>query len=451
MPQMKNPTRVVAIAEPGPIQEQIRSALDSDSEFQLLDVLQSLERVIPEIRAAQPNMIVLDHQVGEESTLDTIDAVALQFPEIAIVAILPSDDLVRAQQALLAGVRTFLVQPFTQDHMLATLRRVRDLETRRAQFHAEEAARAAEGSEPVRILTVFSPRGGVGCSTLAANLALALRDQTAERVLLMDGKLLFGHIGLMLNVRTPNSIADLIPHAQFYFTEGLDALLDCLRQAVSARGLPLRLYVDNAKVYRSGQLASIAASLGILVVHTPPYQPQGRGKIERWFRTVRDQFLANLDRQHPLTLEELNSRLWRWIDRHYHRCPHSALGSTPLLRWQRDIEKIRQIPPATDVRRLFFHRVLRLVRRDSTFRLHSQLYEAPAHLAGQRPEIRFDPLDLSQVELYLDGKLQGQARPVDPVVNASLPRAQPEASEPSDPTGINYLELLQDDSQDEED
>ena len=228
----------------------------------------------------------------------------------------------------------------------------------------------------------------------------------------------------------------LIPHAQFYFNEGLDALLDCLRQALSARGLPLRLYVDNAKVYRSQQLASIAASLGILVVHTPPYQPQGRGKIERWFKTVRTQFLANLDCQRPLTLEELNCRLWRWIDRHYHRSEHSALGRTPLLRWQRDIEKIRQIPPATDVRRLFFHRLLRLVRRDSTFRLDSQLYEAPAHLAGQRLEIRFDPLDLSQVELYLDGKLQGQARPVDPVVNALIPRSRPQAPAPSGPTGI---------------
>ena len=243
----------------------------------------------------------------------------------------------------------------------------------------------------------------------------------------------------------------LIPHAQFYPTEGLDALLDCLRQAVSARGIPLRLYVDNAKVYRSRQLASIAASLGILVVHTPPYQPQGRGKIERWFKTVRDQFLANLDRQRPLTLEELNFRLWRWIDRHYHRSQHSALGSTPLLRWQRDIEKIRQIPPTTDVRRLFFHRLLRVVRRDSTFRLHSQLYKATAHLAGQRLEIRFDPLNLAQVDLYLEGKPQAQARPVDPVANASIPRSRPQAPPPSDPTGINYIELLQEDSDPEED
>ena len=75
------------------------------------------------------------------------------------------------------------------------------------------------------------------------------------------------------------------PHAQFYPNQGLDACLDCLRQAIAARGVPVRMYIDNAKIYRSPQLARIAASLGILIVHTPPYQPEGRGKIERFFRS----------------------------------------------------------------------------------------------------------------------------------------------------------------------
>src|SRR5262249_12414653 len=78
----------------------------------------------------------------------------------------------------------------------------------------------------------------------------------------------------------------------------------------------------------------------------------------------------------------LNERLWAWIDV-YHRAEHSSLGTTPLLRWQRDIEHIRQLPPATDFRRLFFHRLDRLVRRDCTFLLHNRFYEAPPHLAGE--------------------------------------------------------------------
>jgi putative transposase len=235
----------------------------------------------------------------------------------------------------------------------------------------------------------------------------------------------------------------LIPHAEFYPHQGLDAFLDCLRQAVAARGLCTRLYVDNAKVFRSLQLARIAASLGILVTHTPPYQPQGRGKVERWFRSVREQLLTNLDPRRTLSLGELNQRLWAWIEQVYHGSEHSGLGTTPLLRWQRDIQQIRQLPPSTDLRRLFFYRLNRVVRRDSTFLLRGHFYEAPSHFAGQTIEARFDPLDLSPVEIYFQGEAQGLARVVDAVVNAQLPSAKPSPSPAPQPTGINFVELLQ--------
>jgi transposase InsO family protein len=209
----------------------------------------------------------------------------------------------------------------------------------------------------------------------------------------------------------------LIPHAQFYPNQGLDSFLDCLRQAIAARGLPTRLYMDNAKIYRSPQLARIAASIGILIVHTPPYQPEGRGKIERFFRSVREQFLASLDPKTLLSLDQLNEQLWHWLDTVYHRREHSALQTTPLLRWQQDIAQVRQLPPATDMRRLFFHRVDRLVRRDSTFLLRHRFFEAPPHLAGNKIEVRFDPLDLTHPEIYCAGKPEGGARLVDAVVN----------------------------------
>lgn len=223
---------------------------------------------------------------------------------------------------------------------------------------------------------------------------------------------------------TLDDASRLIPHAQFYPDQGLDSYLDCLRQAVGTRGVPTRLYMDNGKIYRSPQLARIAASIGILTVHTPPYQPEGRGKIERFFRSVREQFLANLDPNVLLTLEQLNDRLWHWLDTFYHRSEHSSLGTTPLLRWQRDIERIRQLPPSTDLRRLFFHRADRLVRRDSTFVLRHRFFEAPPHLAGKRIEVRFDPLDLTRLEIYWEGQSQGMARLVDAILNGQLPPAK---------------------------
>jgi putative transposase len=233
----------------------------------------------------------------------------------------------------------------------------------------------------------------------------------------------------------------LIPHAEFYASQGLDACMDCLRQAVAARGVPVRLYMDNAKIYRSPQLARIAASIGMLIVHTPPYQPEGRGKIERFFRSCREQLLNNLDHKQTLSLHQLNERLWAWIDV-YHRTEHSSLATTPLLRWQRDIEHIRPLPPSTDFRRLFFHRLDRLVRRDCTFLLQNRFYEAPSHLAGERIEVRFDPLDPALVEIYFEGKPEATARLVDAVLNGQLPSYKPARPAPPPPTGINLVDLL---------
>jgi hypothetical protein len=187
----------------------------------------------------------------------------------------------------------------------------------------------------------------------------------------------------------------------------------------------------------------------MLIVHTPPYQPEGRGKIERFFRSCREQFLNNLDRKQTPSLDELNERLWAWLDT-YHRTEHSSLATTPLLRWQRDIEHVRQLPPATDFRRLFFHRLDRLVRRDCTFQLHNRFYEAPPPLAGQTIEARFDPLDPAGVEIYFQGQPQGMARLVDPVLNAQLPSAKPSPMAPPEATGINFVDLLIKKNKDEE-
>ena len=250
---------------------------------------------------------------------------------------------------------------------------------------------------------------------------------------------------------TLDDASRLIPHAQFYPNQGLDSCLDCLRQAMVARGVPTRLYIDNAKMYRSPQLARIAASLGTLIIHSRPYQPEGRGKIERYFRTLREQFLANLDRQQLLSLDQLNERLYAWIENVYHRGQHSALGTTPLVRWQKDIDHVRPLAPGADLRRLFFHRFDRLVRRDSTFLLHGRLYEAPAHLAGRMVEVRCDPVEEGgAVEVWFEGKLQASARPLDAVVNGRLPSTPPAVPPAPPSTGINFVELVHEKKQDEE-
>ena len=95
-----------------------------------------------------------------------------------------------------------------------TLRRVRDLDLRLKQaMPGGGSVKTAEVSRPLRLLTVFSPKGGTGCSTLALNLALSMYEETGQQVLLLEGKMFFGDLGVMLNMRTQNTIADLVPHA----------------------------------------------------------------------------------------------------------------------------------------------------------------------------------------------------------------------------------------------
>jgi pilus assembly protein CpaE len=221
-------TRVVAIGDPGPTQQQITTALSAQDEFQLVDVLGSTERLIREVRAAEPDIILVDSTLEGQPTLDIIDDLALQFPKTSIVAVLQGEDPLKAQQVMLAGARAFLVQPFTQLNLLSTLRRIRDLDLRMRQAMPGGPAKAPEMSRPL---------------TVALNLALSMLEETEQQVLLLEGKMFFGDLGVMLNMRTQNTIADLVPHAA-----SLDDAL--IRDVISehASGLHVLLAPSNVQI-----------------------------------------------------------------------------------------------------------------------------------------------------------------------------------------------------------
>ena len=124
--------RVVALCDPGPTLQQITEALKPQNEFVLVDILASKEMLAKQIRSAEPDIILVDSKLNDESTMDIIDDLALQFPNSAIIAILPTNDPLVAQQVMLAGARAFLIAPFSQINLVSTLRRVSELESRRA-------------------------------------------------------------------------------------------------------------------------------------------------------------------------------------------------------------------------------------------------------------------------------------------------------------------------------
>ena len=211
----------------------------------------------------------------------------------------------------------------------------------------------------------------------------------------------------------------VVPHAQYYDSEKLYWFLDCLRQGLAQRGFPDKLYTDQGKIFTSYHLQVVCANLGVRLCHAKPYAAWSKGKQERWFSTLQMDFEARLIIEPAHTLEDLNARLWRWIETEYHRRPHSALnGQTPAERFAQRALNLRVADAHTDWEALFLSRAERRVRRDATFSLLGQLWEVPLHLRGQVIQVRFNPFDWRRVEVWWEGKLVGPARRCDKQLNS---------------------------------
>ena len=211
----------------------------------------------------------------------------------------------------------------------------------------------------------------------------------------------------------------LVPHAQYYQSEKLYWFLDCFRQGLARRGFPDKLYTDQGKIFTSHHLQIVCANLGVRLCHAKPYHAWSKGKQERWFRTLQMDFEARLAIDPAHTLEELNARLWRWIEGEYHQRPHSALqGQTPAERFAQRALKLRTADAQTDWEALFLSRAERRVRLDATFSLEGQLWEAPVHLRGQLIAVRFNPFDWKRVEIWFAGKYVAAARRCDKQLNS---------------------------------
>lgn len=209
----------------------------------------------------------------------------------------------------------------------------------------------------------------------------------------------------------------LLPYAEFYSSERLEHWLDAFRKAMLTRGMPRKLYVDNGAAFRSRHLERICASLGITLIHTPPYTPQGRGKIERFFRTVRAQLLPSYRGE---KLDDLNAALNLWVDEDYHQRKHGSTGQSPFNRFTRHLELLRAAP--ADMEDHFRKEVRRRVTKDRTVSINNRLYEAPVKLIGEQVSLLFHEHKPESVEAVFQGQSYGHLRPVDLTINSTVKR-----------------------------
>jgi putative transposase len=231
----------------------------------------------------------------------------------------------------------------------------------------------------------------------------------------------------------------LLVHGRFMAAENTRAGQDVLRAAIVRRGLPDVLYADNGAPFANHMLARTCAVLGIRLVHSKPYSPEGRGKQERLNRFIRERFIAEAEHVGISSLAELNDLFVAWVDQVANRRTHAETGQTPEARFEAGTP-----PRAADPARLaeaFRWSAQRKVTRTATVSLDGNHYSVDPALVGRRVEVRFDPEDLTAIDVFVEGQPAGVATPF--VIGRHTHKAVPQAAKPApDATGVDYLGLV---------
>lgn len=195
----------------------------------------------------------------------------------------------------------------------------------------------------------------------------------------------------------------------------------------------------------------MCAKLGVTLIHARPYQPAGKGKQERWFRTVRAQLIPRLTPTDTASLEALNRRLWAWVEGEYHQTPHRGLDDhTPLERWALTANQVRLPEVNLDLDELFLFETRRRVQRDRTVSLNGTVFEVDAALVGETVTLRFDPAAPPSrgIEVWHKDQFIARAHPLDAYANCFVRRSRPARTLDSDsqppaprPSGLTLRKL----------
>jgi len=209
-------------------------------------------------------------------------------------------------------------------------------------------------------------------------------------------------------------------HGEFFFEENINSLVKAIKAAFYKRGVPEQLYVDNGSIYCSQEITLICARTGCILRHTAVKDASAKGKVERFFRRVRDQFLAKeLDLS---SLEKLNRQFTNWAEDDYNSYNHSAIGMKPIDRFAIDLARVRFLSPSDANDELFFAEDKRKVKKDNTFSFKNKRYEAPVDCRNKEIQIRYERGKYDPVIVYYKGNRMGNAKLLDAVANGLLRR-----------------------------
>lgn len=340
-----------------------------------------------------------------------------------IEALNPTQRCDKGKTKLSIEIQTALLQ-LKQDNPARSINTIIDMMERRGIIAKNTLARA----------TVHRFLKEQKCSKrmIADKLSIERRSFVAEHA----GDIFQGDVLHGPRIQTPHgmrktylvSLMDdasrLIAHSAFCFSETALDIEGVLKQAILKRGLPHKIIIDNGAAYRAGSLQTICAHLDIRLIYCRPYEPEGKGKLERFHRTFRAQFLNEIVVDKINSIDELNSLLWAWLEQVYHRRPHEGLnGQAPIDRWRSDLMRVRPLTAAlaNKLDDIFCHRFERTVRKDATVSWEGIRFEVAHQYASEKIILVVNPHTKTALRIEsLAGENLGAVTPLN--VNNNLHR-----------------------------
>ena len=214
----------------------------------------------------------------------------------------------------------------------------------------------------------------------------------------------------------------LIVSCKAFKSDNLLSVLEVFKDAVATRGVPKKVFFDNGKVYRSGQMELICASLGCALCFAEPYSPQSKGKIERWFQTLQKQWQQLIDTSSFQSIDELNKSLNEYVELNYNRAYHNGIKDKPINKFLANIDNIKRFTEQ-ELRNVFLYRVERKVKNDSTVSIDKEIYEVPSKYIGSKLYIRYDHTNNEEAFIFSEnGERLERIVKVNKIDNSKLKR-----------------------------
>ncbi len=212
--------RVLIVDDIAETRENIKKLLQFEPDIDVVAMARTGREGIQLSKEYKPNVVLMDINMPDMDGIQATEVIVKEVPIAQIIIVSVNSDTDYLRRAMLAGARDFLSKPPPADEMINTIRRLGELSRQREQMLAATPAMPTGGSaaggrrpgQEGKIITVYSPKGGVGCTTVAANLAIALHSDE-NKVLVVDANLQFGDIGIFFNLKGKHSLVSLIARA----------------------------------------------------------------------------------------------------------------------------------------------------------------------------------------------------------------------------------------------